>query len=548
MNSSETAKWTELWLDSAGERAYQPALVSTLAQNGYNIIHNTSHNSLELGKDIICYSPEGELLALQLKGNPGTRLTMSQWHALQNQILQLVTTPIPRSITGRPTSQHTPIIVTNGEIEEDVHAAITNLNNELVPQYKHSRPIQVWSRGKLIELFTRATGSVWPTELNAQLGILKSIAAGGRRSLDLAEFHSVITGTLGLNDERPPSASRQIERALGLSVITSIYVSKYVRDGNLYEAIKAKTLALVNIVMYWHKNGNHRYKSCGNLSRQQVDVFDLLKDDLFSLIAHFSRAIARKHSTQPWINGNIFAEFGVMHPRRMMVTAVLAAYYLEKRNECEGDVVDIINQQVDYPFLESEALVPSFLAVFWAKEHSQATRRNEVELISVLNTLIRSAETGDNISSYYSVSEAVACRRKMYLGRNWHEIDRDQRSGVSQFAYPLMLMIIKRNWKVMAKAFWPEVTRLVRQNTQLTNITDFGFFRTDNAKDLTKLVEYPKTWSQLTEEVGRKIEAPYPNILICNKPLLILLLIFLPFRAKEDLILWLDRELCETWY
>lgn len=82
MSNSEIKKWLELWLDSVGERGYQSAFVSALSYAGYETLHNTSHNALELGKDIVCSSPEGSLVAFQLKGNPGNRFTMSQWHEM----------------------------------------------------------------------------------------------------------------------------------------------------------------------------------------------------------------------------------------------------------------------------------------------------------------------------------------------------------------------------------------------------------------------------------------------------------------------------------
>lgn len=169
MNSSEIVKWIEVWLDSAGERAYQGAFVSALAHHGYEILHNTSHNSLELGKDIICRSPEGLLLALQLKGNPGTRLTMSQWHGIYHQIMQLVTMPIARLLSGAVGAKHAPVLVTNGEIEEDLRSAIETFNSEFVPQYPNALPLQIWTRGNLIELFSAVAGSVWPADIPTQI-------------------------------------------------------------------------------------------------------------------------------------------------------------------------------------------------------------------------------------------------------------------------------------------------------------------------------------------------------------------------------------------
>src|SRR3954471_23919489 len=87
MSSSELVKWIEIWLDRAGERAYQPAFLSALTFHKYKIVHNTSHNSLELGNDVIARAPNGDLIAFQLKGNPGTRLTMGQWHEIYPQVI-----------------------------------------------------------------------------------------------------------------------------------------------------------------------------------------------------------------------------------------------------------------------------------------------------------------------------------------------------------------------------------------------------------------------------------------------------------------------------
>jgi hypothetical protein len=88
--SSEREKLIEIWLDSAGERQYQFAFRNALLSAGYTIVHDTSHTALELGKDVIAIAPNGKLFAYQLKGNPGGRLTISQWHELLPQINALV--------------------------------------------------------------------------------------------------------------------------------------------------------------------------------------------------------------------------------------------------------------------------------------------------------------------------------------------------------------------------------------------------------------------------------------------------------------------------
>jgi len=116
----------EIWLDSAGERQYQFAFRNALLSAGYTILHSTSIR-LRLGKDILAIAPNGELMAYQLKGNPSGRLTISQWQALLPQINTLVYQPAthPAIKAGTP---HTPVLVTNGEIHEDVQSAIASYN------------------------------------------------------------------------------------------------------------------------------------------------------------------------------------------------------------------------------------------------------------------------------------------------------------------------------------------------------------------------------------------------------------------------------------
>src|SRR5882762_3163715 len=92
--SSEREKLIEIWLDSATERQYQFAFRNALLSAGYTILHDTSHTALELGKDILALAPDGALHAYQLKGNPGSRLTISQWHSLILQINTLVYQPV----------------------------------------------------------------------------------------------------------------------------------------------------------------------------------------------------------------------------------------------------------------------------------------------------------------------------------------------------------------------------------------------------------------------------------------------------------------------
>jgi hypothetical protein len=145
--SSEREKLIEIWLDSASERQYQFAFRNALLSAGHVILHDTSHTALELGKDVIALSPSGELFAYQLKGNPGGRITISQWHALIAQLSTLGYQPVSHP-SVKPGTRHTPVLVTNGEIHEDVYAAVASFNTAITGPV--ARPLQTIARGQLL--------------------------------------------------------------------------------------------------------------------------------------------------------------------------------------------------------------------------------------------------------------------------------------------------------------------------------------------------------------------------------------------------------------
>jgi len=106
----------ESWLDSASERSYQAPFCQMLLAEGHTVLHSTRHAPLEFGKDVISIGPDGIPCAFQLKGNPGTRLTLVQLRDIKGQLLELVTQPIV--LPGVPAGRHRCYLVTNGETEE----------------------------------------------------------------------------------------------------------------------------------------------------------------------------------------------------------------------------------------------------------------------------------------------------------------------------------------------------------------------------------------------------------------------------------------------
>jgi hypothetical protein len=538
MSNSEIVKWIEIWLDSAGERVYQPALVSALASREYLVLHNTSHNSLELGKDIICRSPTGELLALQLKGNPNSRLTMSQWHALSNQIFQLVTTPVAEAISQKKSEAHRPILVTNGEIEEDVRAAVSIFNEGIRANYPHSRPLELWSRGMLVEMLSQVAASIWPTDLSTQILLLKAITVEPKNSILENDVQEIVVSVLRWKDK--PSTQLCLARISGLGTVLAIFVSRYISIGNFFEAIKCKGIAVGILAGYISK---HRVDN-----RRVRQLYKLLREDLFDLIAAFAEGIALRFENRPFLNRNILDEFGIYHTRKILVCSLVAVHMHEMNAAVSDAVRKLVLRDINYPFLVGERLVPAFLALFWAKDRFTGTISSDRELVSLLYAIINSAEMGVLLSSYYSIEEMALWRYKLYLGREWHEIDRDNRTRVSQFANSIFAMLALRNWKQTCKLLWPSLTKMVRQQKRISVAYEFAFPNVEDATQVESIPKIPETWDSLLEKFAEPPKPEIPPLIKDDTSLLLLLIILLPYRATDDIVRFLDKNFGVLWY
>ena len=188
-------KLVESWLDSAGERSYQPAFCQMLAAEGHLVLHSTRHSQIEFGKDIISVAPDRVACAFQLKGNPKARLTLTQFNTIRSQIQALVTQPIVYPGLNARKRHHRSYLVTNGEIDEEVQRAVDDLNRGFQHLYG-ANALQLWSRGRMFDMAMRLGSSLWPAELGDLNTLLELLVHSGEDQFPAAKFHLLLAAIL----------------------------------------------------------------------------------------------------------------------------------------------------------------------------------------------------------------------------------------------------------------------------------------------------------------------------------------------------------------
>jgi hypothetical protein len=538
--SSEREKLIEIWLDSAGERQYQFAFRNALLSDGYTILHDTSHTALELGKDLIARSPSGELLAYQLKGNPGGRITVAQRHSLIAQIQTLIYQPVSHP-SVKPGTPHTPVLVTNGEIHEDVYSAIRDLNDSIFGP--NARKLQTITRGPLLAKVIKAADTVWPVDIAAQRSVLNIYVSQGDDELPMSEFVALLSGSF--------QADKYSETAIpAMHLISSILSSNWIERSNYFELVKMYSVLAVSVACYqarWRR------------ARRRDNIF--MEEILHNLKAHlhsFIRDLMDHYKAKPLINRDTFAEFAYFHPRKKMISGLLAAAVLDNENSFDESTRDFIWEFVckekHSAFLIWEGIVPYCLAEFWALSNLQGSVEPHRRLFALTRDILSC--NGSELppmhlpGPYYSLSQVVRHKYRDFLGILLSEIDEDDHRRRSWFAEPLFLLLARRNYKSLCQLLWPSLTRFLHCRTRLPSVAEFGPALCPNAvaEDMLLDTSNQKTWDEVIEDAKKDTVPLAPDSLLKRPALVLLYCLFAPHRMDREVILWLDRQFCRTWY
>jgi hypothetical protein len=228
----------EHWLDSAGERGYQPAFVQMLIGDGHRVLHSSRHSPIEFGKDVISIAPDGVPCAYQLKGNPGGRLTLAQFREIQPQLQGLVTQAI--AFPGVPNVPHRSYLVTDGYVEEEVQSAIQQMNQTWERQGHGANALAVVARGDLLEHAQSLGAALWPFGL-ADLGaLIELLSHRGNDMLPLSKVDTLLSAMYRLAEKDKVLTQPELTRLVtSAALLISVSLRNFDNKENHFATISA---------------------------------------------------------------------------------------------------------------------------------------------------------------------------------------------------------------------------------------------------------------------------------------------------------------------
>lgn len=508
-------KLLENWLDSASERSYQAVFVQMLSAEGYTVLHSTRHCLLEFGKDVLAIAPEGVGCAFQLKGDPKGRMTVGRFRGeIQGQLGQLMWQA--PAYPGFPPGPHRAYLVSNGQFEEEVQTAVGQMNTTGAPA-----KVELWSRGRLLELCKRHGPTLWPSELADTRAMLELYLTNPRAQLPVATLAGVLESVLALRPTDAVLSHPELSRAASsAALLTGISTAPFAEAENHQAVAKAWSLCCVMLI------GAAQRHAGGDV----VDVrasLALAENALLDALASLWEEVkSREH----YVEGNVLTDPDVYRWRVGVMLGLLAILALAASNRRILDSTSEeelrrwllgLGHQIE---LWGEAAVANLLPwIIWLRK-ADATLRPDLEIRGLAAGVIQCNQPRSAFAlpaPYYDFEEVARRRLRLPQVAAARSIDEEDFPGNSFTGEALIQLLARTNLKSSCRALWPEFTKVAVRRFRMGESWRYCLVKAPGGVEETKLYPLTYEWHRLRADAVRSDDStPMPEYL-ANRPWLL---------------------------
>lgn len=449
----------ENWLDSASERSYQASFCQMLNAQCYEVLHSTRHSPIEFGKDVISRSPDGVICAYQLKGNPGSRLTVNELREIQAQLIQLVSQPV--LLPGVPQSPHRSFLVTNGEVDEEARQALREIGEGLRPAGYSYPEIELLPRGTLLA-WAKALGSdLWPSELENVSQLLEILMENGRKIPSVSKLHVLLGNILRLlGTSSGPLPANEVRRRISSSALfVGISLKNFDREQNHYASIVAWTLFAVYAI-----GACERFRV--SYERNAKQSVELAKTAIFDALCDLCDELRTRGHI---VEGNPLTDTPFYPARQLLLSALMALFWFWAKyqgwpSETHKQFVEaFIPDRPQAGWLWGEGSIPQWLIYLWYKRASDATPGPDMHLAKLLEAVCQhntKKQLEAFASPYYTIEDVVRHQLRDILGGEDGTLADETSVNASFSAEGLMHLLVRTGLKQTCKKIWPDYSLL----------------------------------------------------------------------------------------
>ncbi len=501
-------KLLENWLDRASERSYQPVFVQMLAAEGYRVLHSTRHCLLEFGKDILAVAPDGVGCAFQLKGDAGGRMTVGEFRRdIQPQLVQLMgQSP---SYPGFPSGAHRSYLVSNGQFEEEVQAAVRDMNLSPYPS-----KAELWSRGDLLAMCKKHSERLWPKELADSRSLLELYMLNPRGIFPVERFDELLSSILGMGDEVDTFGRREaIRTASSAAWVTGLAVSGFADAGNHGSAALAWAQCCIALI------GAAEKHLAGDLAA--IDSSFALAEA--ALLDALSALWEEVHERKSLVENDPLSDRDIFSWRVITLMGLLTCLALAQREKSvlSDSAAEALNAWLKVPRtidVWGEAAAGALLPwCIWLRS-ADATARSDEEFKAFARFFVMANQqdaAAPLASPYYLGADALG----MKLGLPKHMIGlRETFAGNAYMAVPALHLLVRAGLKQTCKGLWAAVTRIGHRGLLLQESSDYCRFKVRRGIEVTKMFPHTYAWSDLKRDALQGDGTAKVPALLTRKP------------------------------
>jgi len=547
-------------LDNINERGYQPAFLQMLVGEGHRVVHSTRHMAIEFGKDVVSVDSNGVPCAFQLKGDPGSRLTLAKFREMRPQLTELVEQPI-RYPGINPDDPHHSYLVTNGEIEEEVQRAVDDMN--VGYNQRGLGRLLLIGRGTLLKWAIDHASTFWSAGFSIHEKLIRFYNSDGVGAPMYDALSEGLDEILCLSDQTASLSGAEFGRRL---VSASIFATLTTRNYAL--ASNHVAIAGVQAVLFAHlaasetrhgRSNTEEGRAAKSIAREAFfgACTDLADEVVGKLEAHDAARpdlVERDHNVI-FLSDGAFASHFTWRARELRTLSLLSITRLQGRqgqnswplSESIATRIDAFLEERSHPIdLWGEAAVPQALAYFW-RCRTRVTNRSLQQVISFIISRNR-PEDGYFPDPYHLADAALRDRLADGLGIERGKVKEDTQGNASYLTLGLFHCFVRANLKSAAKQLWPGLTRMSHLAMVPTEPWAFGLWRTDFGENVNLLLKPTGQWRNIQKDAA-DIETPHVPRGLSDDPIMLFAYItFAPHRALPEVLRFLHYEVCGTWF
>lgn len=525
-------KLIENWLDSAGERTYQAVFCQMLTKQGYAVIHSTRHCPIEYGKDVIAIHPDGTPCAFQLKGNGGSRLTLTQFRNIQPQLFELINQQIEHPAVSKE-KQHRSYLVTNGEVEEEVQQAVEQLNANNVRSGFPERIIQIIARGQLLSWAKELDVSLWPSELEDTKKLFEILTHKGNELFPVKHLHLLLHELLVLDIDAPKlKVDDFFRRANSAALLTAICLSPFSKTNNHFAIITAWTMFAVYLIGSAERS-DHASKIASILALAEKVILDGLVDLMKEVV----------YRESPLAEGDKLSDFVAYKWRYTLLVSLASLTYcwLQKTESWpdknfEEKLKGLIPINQDGLDLWGDGAVPQFLL------HARYLETQGGSLENILTNLISQILQSSVPNIYADIEMVVEDRLSEILTDFSPQFKKETPTRNSWSIRQIILLMANKQMKDACIELWPAYSKVDAHLFIPQEKWMFCLFNSGHGKNMQYVPKAPERWDGLVEQSNEAALDFVPSCLLGKTSLLWLWLVICPQRAMPAVINHLFKE------